>query len=309
LSLASLESRYARLRKSLPKDDKGEVKGRLLDEKQVASVVPLLLEHSALFETACIDLGMHTEEGLKAFQAQQAEKLTNKLTDQHQQTLVDQVWEHRRRFEEFKFPLMVQTIITFELFARVLEFATMYYATRRPEELGKFNWVIDAKGTMSTPTEWEEWWSLVVLPFLQSRSFHQPFKQLPIGDYSHMTRFEAELDDFTREMSNWLEGDPVPLDIKKMLTERFTFSASSTPGLELVDILTNATRRALIGNLQKPGWTRIPELMIHRGGGSYITIHGLQDIAAPALPYKRVMNAYGRGGRNMLPHSLRNKKF
>jgi hypothetical protein len=307
--LGSLEKKYAKLRKSFTKDDKGEVKGRLLNEQEIANVVPLLFDHSALFEAASIDLGLHTEQGLMAFQAQQAEKMTNGLTDRHKDSLKAQVWDYRRRFEAFKLPLMVQTIVTFEFFPRLIEFATMYYSTRRPEELGKFIWVIDAKGTMDTPTEWEEWWSLVIMSFLQTRSFREPYKHLPIGDYTHLARFEVELDDFTREISNWKEGDPLPLDLKAILTESFTFSPSSTPGLELVDILTNATRRALMGNLQKPGWIRIPELMIHRKGGSYITVHALQDIPPQVLPYARVLNAYGRGGRPMLPESLKNKKF
>jgi hypothetical protein len=93
-----------------------------------------------------------------------------------------------------------------------------------------------------------------------------------------------------------------------MLSESFTFSSSSL-GLELVDILTNGTRRALMGNLQRSGWIRIPELMIHRKGTSYLSVHALQDVPPQVLPYTRVLNAYGRGGRLMLPASLKNKKF
>jgi hypothetical protein len=307
--LASLEKKYAKLRKSFPKDEKGEVKGRLLNEQEIARVVPLLSEHSALFEAASIDLGLHTEQGLIAFQAQQAGRMTNGLTDRHMESFKAHVWVYRRRFEAFKLPLMVQTIITFEFFPRLIEFGIMYFSTRRPEELGKFNWVIDAKGTMSTPTEWEEWWSLIIMPYLQTRSFRKPYKYLRTGDYRHLARFQVEANDFTREISNWQEGDPRPLDLKAILTESFKFSPISTPGLELIDILTNATRRALMGNLQKPGWIEIPKLMIHRKGGSYITVHALQDIPTQVLPYARVLNAYGRGGRSMLPQSLKNKKF
>jgi hypothetical protein len=198
--LASLEKKYRKLRKPFPKDDKGEVKGRLLNEQQIARVVSLLFEHSALLEGASIDLGLHTEEGLKAFQVQQAEKMTNGLTDQHKESLKVQVWEYRKRFEAFKLPLMVQTAITFELFPRLIEFAMMYYSTRRPEELGAFHWIIDAKGTMQTPNEWEEWWSQMIMPFLQTRSFREPYKHLPIGDYTHLKRFEIEVDDFIRNM-------------------------------------------------------------------------------------------------------------
>ena len=56
------------------------------------------------------------------------------------------------------------------------------------------------------------------------------------------------------------------LDAKKIMTENFRFSSDPEPGpgLEMVDILTNATRRALVGNLGKEGWANIPRLMIHR---------------------------------------------
>ena len=47
--LASLEKQYKRLRPNLPKDKKGEVKGHLLNEQQVDSVLSLLLADSALF--------------------------------------------------------------------------------------------------------------------------------------------------------------------------------------------------------------------------------------------------------------------
>jgi hypothetical protein len=79
-----------------------------------------------------------------------------------------------------------------QLLTQLLERSTMYYSTRRPEELGEFNWVVDAKGNTQTPNEWEQWWSKFIPLALQTRSFQQPFKQIPLGDYSHMERFETE---------------------------------------------------------------------------------------------------------------------
>src|SRR5712691_11518092 len=78
--LASLEKQYKKLRANLPKDEKGEVKGRLLNEQQVENAISILFADSALFEAAAIDMGLHTEEGLNAFQALQAEKMTANLT-------------------------------------------------------------------------------------------------------------------------------------------------------------------------------------------------------------------------------------
>jgi hypothetical protein len=189
--VAGLEKQYKRLRPNLPKDEKGEVKGSP-SKRHVDRTVSLLLADSAVFQAAAVDLGTHTEYGLKAFQGEQAEKMTANLTDEHQEALKAQVWASRDTFEQFKLSLTVQAILTFEFIFEVLEYGTMYYATRRPEELGKFNWMIDAKGNMEKPNEWEDWWSKFIFPVLQTRSFTRPFRQLPVGDYSHLKRFPRE---------------------------------------------------------------------------------------------------------------------
>jgi hypothetical protein len=44
-------------------------------------------------------------------------------------------------------------MITFELVPTLIEHDTMYYSTRRPEELGKFVWMVDAKGNLGGPNE------------------------------------------------------------------------------------------------------------------------------------------------------------
>jgi hypothetical protein len=309
----SLEKQYNKLRANLPKDEKGEVKGRLLNAQQVDNVISLLLADSALFEAAVIDMGLHTEAGLKAFQAEQAEKMTANLTNEHQEALKAEVRAARKTFEGFKLPLMAQAMMTFEMIFELLEFATMYYAAdRRPDELGKFNWVIDAKGTMDKPNEWEEWWSKFIFPVLQTRSVARPFRQLPdgLGDYSHLARFETEADPFIRARGNWKDGDPPPLDLGLVMKESFTFAVAATPGLELVDIITNATRRAFRGHLEKQGWQRIPQLMVHRGSKRpYLSMPTLQDDTEPnrVYPYADVVETFRHGGRLLLPKKLREK--
>jgi hypothetical protein len=42
------------------------------------------------------------------------------------------------------------------------------------------------------------------------------------------------------------------------------FSPATSYGLEIVDVLTNAVRRALKGRLGQEGWGGISRLMIHR---------------------------------------------
>src|ERR1700737_3671427 len=64
--LAFIEKKYAKIRRRLPLF-KGEVKGRLLNEKQVAEIVSLLARNAAIFEVTILDLGLHTPEGITAY--------------------------------------------------------------------------------------------------------------------------------------------------------------------------------------------------------------------------------------------------
>jgi hypothetical protein len=55
---------------------------------------------------------------------------------------------------------------------------------REPKALASFRWVVDAKEP-SGNTEYEDWWSKVARPFLQTISIRDPFPELEDGDYSH----------------------------------------------------------------------------------------------------------------------------
>ena len=57
-------------------DKNGEVKGRTLDEDQIASVRSMLQEFDVLLQIAMIDLGLHTEDEITRFKAEQAKKFT-----------------------------------------------------------------------------------------------------------------------------------------------------------------------------------------------------------------------------------------
>jgi hypothetical protein len=64
--------KLGKLRNSFPLDDKGEVKGRLLNETQVASVISALHEHSALYAamgktTAGPDIRPGRDAGTRGF--------------------------------------------------------------------------------------------------------------------------------------------------------------------------------------------------------------------------------------------------
>jgi hypothetical protein len=298
--MGSLERTYAKLRPTLPQDN-GEVKGRLMTESQVAKVVSLLFEHSAIFEATCIDLGTHSKQTLEDYQRKQAHGITAELTEEHPQWLKDQAWQWRRDYKELSLPLVVQTEINFRLVKRIIEHGTMYFSQRRPEELGAFNWVIDAKGTSQEPTKWESWWSKFVMPALQNRALRDPFKSVTFGDYTYMERFQGKLSPFWQQKIKNDRNKPA-MNLGRILGESIRFSKDAEPGLELVDIVTNATRRALLGNLQESGWKSIPGLMIHTSEPHYVEIISFQNEKGSGTdrPYAKALKRFSKTGRTMI---------
>jgi hypothetical protein len=300
--LRSLEREYRRIRPSLPMEN-GEVKGRSLSEEDIARLVPILHHHDVLFEADAIDLGMHTEAELLSFQSRQAEAMTANLTDEHHQSVRDAMQALRKELEDFKIPLMVQSVLTFDIIKNILERAPMFFSQRRPEELSRFHWVIDAKGNTDAPTGWEHWWSNVVLPIIQTQSLTRPIRAISSGHYSHMKRFETSMSSFLlAHATSRIEADAPAIDIGMIMRESFRFSKESEPGIELVDIVTNATRRALVGHLRPEGYRGIPRLMIHRNPSQYISLLAILDPPIPPCkhPYAAVLREFGKNGRNMI---------
>jgi hypothetical protein len=125
------------------------------------------------------------------------------------------------------------------------------------------------------------------------------------ADYAEFSaKFERETPQYLREFGF---GDERSIDIKKLMTESFRFSSSIEPGLELVDIVTNATRRALHGNLRQEGWRDIPRLMMHRGEQYIKLVRLSQSSPYPSSPpYAKVLlHGFAHIGRPMIPPSNR----
>jgi hypothetical protein len=307
---SSLEREYGKVRKTLPMQN-GEVKGKRLSENDIARLMPILRHHAVIFEATAIDLGLHTEEGLRKNQAGRAEGMTANLTAEHHPNMVEAIWKARRELESYSLQLNIQSALIFELVRTVLEHGTLYYSQRRPEELANFHWVIDAKGDNSIPTPWEKWWTTFIKPALQTKFALKPLGSIKCGDYSHMKRFVFdEVSEFHKKILKPKPDGPKPMDLGKVLSESLRFSIDPEPGLELVDILTNATRRALRGNLQPDGWREIPTVMINRNPQN-IQIVSL-DTSVPEsakLPYGRVVKAFDIGARSMLTAKNRRSKW
>lgn len=298
--LSRLFRKYQKLRANLPKRS-GEVKGSLLNEQQVASVVELLRKNGAIFCASIIDMADHTAEDIAKHREQGVQSLGANLTDGHTPELRASVADLQSRMAAFSAPLYVQMMVMIDLLHRVLEETVVYHCQRNPKELAAFHWVVDGKEPTCV-TNWEDWWSKTLVVWLQAISLRRPASMLECGDYHHFQRF------ILKDIPPYLR-DHVPdtdrrlgagFDLQLLFRESFRFSTEVEPGLELVDIVTNALRRALTGNLGQHGWLPLRTIMIHRHDIYVRPVSLLFEDRKLARPYSKTLQSFRNGGRNML---------
>lgn len=284
--MAKLAQKYEKLRKRFPLDQ-GEVKGRLLNELHIAAVVDLLRKNNAVLELSVADVGAHSEEGVRSYRDTLAADMEERKPRFNADTQVE-VAEAVRQIRKCAPQLFLQAMVTMDVLERLIVHIPMYFAQRHPQDLGVFEWIVDAKDRDKT-TDWERWWSTYCWGVLAARSKLRPGAVLSGADYTH---FNAAFGG----MSGSEEGTDM-----RILMSNCRFSPEPEFGLEMVDIVTNAVRRALTGNLGEAGWCNIPRLMIHRGE-HYIGLMLLEGAAKMnADPeYGDVVRRFSRAGRPML---------
>jgi hypothetical protein len=289
--LKKVAVKYEKFRANLPQEN-GEVKGRLLNEKQVDKVVTLLVRNEALFEITALDLGLHQENAAREYQKTLGEQMLAKVPN-FRKDVQAEVKEASEYILKSPLNLFLQALTTFDVLHHVIGQATTFFAQRKPYELGSFSWIVDGKEPAKV-TVWEEWWAHYAQGAVATMSQRRPPLMLPEGfhaDYSFYKKFSSA--DPTGEQGTSL----------KLLLKDIQFCSDVQYGLEFVDILTNAVRRSLTGNLQKEGWQNIRRLMIHDNDGPYISFVLYQESAdvIHAAPYTAVVNeGFSNDGRLML---------
>ena len=188
-------------------------------------------------------------------------------------------------------PLYMQALTTFELLHRLIGHMTMFYSQRRPQELGAIEWVVDGKDPQAV-TWWEQWWSNYASGALATMSKRRPAPRFEGGDYSFYDKSYGTTGDDGEKGTD-----------SKLLLMDIRFSTESEVGLEFIDILSNAIRRTLTGNLQKEGWQNIHKVMVHRNENAYIQFilfdEG-EDVIQKADYAKIVHDDFSDGGKSML---------
>ena len=272
---------------------KGEVKGSKLTEKQISDVILLLRNHNVLVEIVCLDVATHSKEGVDKYKELQAEKLIENLTDEHHENMVTQLHAYRDRLIDLPNQLFLQAMITIQLMKRILENSTLYYSQCMPKELGEFNWVVDAKDSNVSKTNYEELWSTLLMPILQTN-----FKlgQFEGGDYSYFSKYDVAFENMTDFQKSLRSKNSIgATDIKKLISESLSFDdSSSIVGLQLVDIIASAFNRAMNGNLKLKGWRHLGALMGQEPSMLLFESSNVKDIEMNQRHMAVILNLKGR---------------
>ena len=187
-----------------------EIKGSSLNESQIRQVVLLLSEFDVLVEVCATDMALYTADHISEHKKVQAENLTKHLAPSHHPQLIQQVNVYKAALLRTSDQLHIQSTLTIELIDRVVRIATLYYCQRLPKELAAFHWSMDAKDNQMTAIE--EYWSTLMLPFLERRSIAKPFAQLVGGDYSYFERFLLTFDSAPAHTRNDLAASNGPFE-------------------------------------------------------------------------------------------------
>jgi hypothetical protein len=293
-NLPRLRKKYARIRKGLSTEG-GEVKGRLLDAAQIDRVVRLIKDRDAIFEVTAVDLGLHTANGVTAYQqrlAAEMQALLPALPD----SIRDRIAAASNYILQIPAQLFLQALTTFDLMHRVIGNTALFFSQRKPYALGKFDWVIDGKDRQKV-TNWENWLAFYATGALASLSARDPAPrpELRAGSLLDFSYFDKA---HTGKIGDGDGIDPA------LLLKHVTFSSNVDMGLELVDILCNATRRTLRGELDRAGRINFRKLMIDRNGTyiKFILLGPGPDVVQAAAYGATVNEGFRSGGRPMFTH-------
>lgn len=254
--------------------DAKEIKGSELNDEQLEAVFSTLAHHDVVAEVAIIDAGVHSAEEVRRLRAEQGDKIVGSLTPLHHPDLRTELEALKREWLSLPEQLIVQMYVMLALIDSVIRHMTLYYVQRRPNELGRFDWVVDPKDIGKT--RYERVWEMVIYPFLQSLSMREPMITVEGFDYSAFARFRSPL---TR-MPDHLRAPGVAAedsnesfsatDIGKLMRESIELPDSqSSPGLQIADILANATARAMNGKLPSKLWPHLGRLLVQKRKGHH----------------------------------------
>ena len=255
-----------------------------------------------LFLAVAIDMGLHSEAGITAHRESQAQKVLKTISDRMDLSVRYRMERLAAGVRALPNQLYVQSVLLTKLVDAVIRCGSLYYAQRLPKTLSKFSWRLDAKDVVAT--KYETLWQEIVGPSLQTESLSKPLAQLDGADYSAFERFLGELPlppehlrphvGSPNEAFAYMDIDAMLADLKFCNSERFA-------GVQAVDMLASAVRRACNGTIQPKGWKGIGRLMPRPERGTHaVRFLELEDSEPRDVSYAKYVREWDRETKRMI---------
>jgi hypothetical protein len=270
-----------------------ELKGSQLNEAQVAAVLAALRRFDVLFMVVAIDMGRHSDLGIKSSKHEQVTKIRAAISDKMDLSVRARFERLANGIENLSDQLYVQSVALTKVVDAVIRHGTLYYVQRIPKTLGRFAWRLDAKDL--TVTTYEKVWREVVGPYLQTGSLRQPLLNLNGADYSAFDRFQGELVRPPDHLRPHVTNPDEPFgyaDIDAILSDLTFCQSHRSTGVQAVDMLVSTISRACNGHLQPAGWKGIGRLMPRpERGRTAVDLIALEDFPGADEPYADFVHA------------------
>jgi hypothetical protein len=241
-----------------------EIKGSSLSDDQTAAALAILGRYDVMAEIVALDVGHNSLKQIERFRRDQGEAFLAGLTPQHNANA--RKWARAIREEWLQLPpqLIVQMYVLILTVEEVIRMAPNYYAQRMPDELARFDWILDPKDIKPTPFEMV--WQKIVCPVLQTMSLEKPWWRVREFDYAAFSRFDMEMPDYIRPHVRQVRaGSDQCVNLAMLLRESVAFpNSKDDSGLQLVDIVASAFTKAMNGKLPPPVWRLLGPLMVER---------------------------------------------
>ena len=293
-----LAARFSSLRSTWTAEP--EIKGSSLTDEQHQQVLILVGQYDVLVEIVAMDCSQPAQE-IESFCRRAGDAIVENLTPKHHANAHRFFHKLKRDWGALPTQLQAQLYILMLTIEEVIRTAPNYYMMRLPDDLGRFDWILDPKDIK--PTSFETVWERMVCPILQTRSVDEP--SAFIGD------IDSVFDRFRMETPGYLSAvvgrrpNATSLDLKLLLRESVAFPDSrDTAGLQIVDALASTFTKAMNGKIAPEVWRPLAKLMVEKPGRAptarLVALgHGPRQRASDYHSY--VLNALRNRAKKMFP--------
>jgi hypothetical protein len=245
----SISELLEQLKSRVGKGRGAEVKLRDIEESDYVWLLANLRRLDGVLFAIATDASLNTPSVIEHHKARQVDNILKPIPLMHYEEGRQGLRDLADKVGRLPIQLYVQMVSQVQLVIAILHSAVLYFVQRKPQTLNRFRWRIDQKN--SDKTEYEEAFSQVLPPFLQSASLREPMLMIEEANYSWFDRFyfpEGEeptyLQDVYGIQSN--DADDRKLNIGKIVGEDAKFVDSKThPGVQIADLLASGLRRCL----------------------------------------------------------------